>query len=233
MKNKVIVIFETLVKSKEKLRRIKPDFYPDGTFWLLAFKQAELCLALENGDDINIIDEDIIGEPDLIIVKDAVLSVQELDILAKVTNGKDLYLIHHYNMDYPEIKQQNDVAIRSHPLLGKQYAFSIVQSHLEGEFYFEELVQILLLIESTATDKAAQYNLALEEAITKRFPNPTLEAKLELLHACLDLNGAKQATLVPLLKNAYEKAFIEFQDSLTASNHLDKLTILRNRLLPG
>ena len=93
MKNRTVLVFETLLKAKDIVARSQPSFYPKGTYWLMAFSGGTKILELERGDRLANVKTEVFGQPDLILVKDAVLSPDEWTVLAAVLGGNALYVI--------------------------------------------------------------------------------------------------------------------------------------------
>ena len=128
---------------------------------------------------------------------------------------------------------KNTSALQVHEVLRPLLQSSITQSHLDGDFYYEELVRLLEWVESKHPNKEEGYKQQLRQLIDKRFPDPTLEAKLDLLHQCLVWDFAVAASLPAALNGEYAAEFGEFQRGLTRENLAERLTRLRDRLLPG
>lgn len=97
-------------------------------------------------------------------------------------HADNLFIILHTSSKY---KVRHKSIIKS--VLGEGFNNFVEQSHTKGDVYYEEIIKIAQSIKNN--DKNS-YQVALRE-IKNRFPDLTLEAKLELLHACLTPEGAK------------------------------------------
>lgn len=140
---------------------------------------------LVNGDgiiDIGRINEaDLIILPDTDIINNSTEFSESYNILLnlKKKNAR-LYIVRHksgwnYRKSDCELSEQSELKnyLENQP--------EIPASHVRGDFYYEELREIL---EAICENNNQKYQIALDSA-KQRFPDPFLEANLKLLHTCM------------------------------------------------
>jgi hypothetical protein len=136
-------------------------------------------------EDLNAAEVIIFPDEDIITNKDNWRNCYEsLNELCQ--SNVSLLIVRHTNgWNYKEIKSTDDEDSKLKDYLCKQPDISA--SHVSRDFYCNELKAIAEAISKQDNQK---YQQALETA-KKRFGDPLLEAKLELLHACLTPEGLK------------------------------------------
>ena len=99
-----------------------------------------------------------------------------------------LFIVFHQNGDF--LRAYNDPNTNGNIKDYLQDQLAIVQSHVPGGFYWQELKNIANAIKQK---NRQAYDIAIEEA-KEKFPDSLLEAKLELLHMCLTPEGRDKGT---------------------------------------
>lgn len=146
------------------------------------------------------------------------------EVIRKFSKNIDnTFVILHANPCNTQLKEQHKKIIKS--VLGEGFNNFKEQSHIEGDVYYEEIIEIAKSIKNKNENS---YQHALRK-IKDRFPDLTLEAKLELLHACFTLEGAKNIVDSGFPQNLkqekekfWNKKLVELNPSLFNKGNNDK-----------